>query len=123
MKNSDKVELIEKALEALLCALEENQPRATALGAPSGLVRMSDWIDPDADQSRLQAIIDNPIRAACEEQIRQLGQELFEINGTTGLMSDVLERVAAMNPDSAHRITKLDRAWNGIGKGGNIWLA
>jgi len=123
MKNSDKVDLIEKALDALLCALEQHPPRVTVQSAPSGLVRMSDWIDSDADQSRLQAIIEDPIRAACEEQIRQLGQELFKIDGSTRLMSDVLERIAA-SPDSAnHRMTKLDRAWNGIGKGGNIWLA
>jgi hypothetical protein len=67
-------------------------------------------------RERQQRIIEDPLACALELAIREIGEVLF-LQGGTGIMRDVLERVAGRHPKSyGHRATIIDHKWDEIGE-------
>ena len=119
MTEREHLALIEMALDATLSAMAESVPRQDSTGSePVGIIRAS-----ELEAADLQAIIRDPVRRGCFLLLRYLGQELFDVVGSTNAMRDVMDRVAAMDKQrEAKRVTILDRAWDGTGKSPDIWL-
>ena len=122
---SPETEARERALDALLRACiaadhaeEPRSPEIVAVTAESLAVaaRMT-RLDLDvADLAR------RPVRAACRQAIRRIGEHLFVTLGGTARMSDLAERVAGMDPARyGYRAVIIDHAWDGIGTDTDRW--
>lgn len=122
---SAEIEELERALDALLRTMtaEDDKPadgpvRIVTVTAASLMAagRMS-RLDLDiADLKR------RPVRAACRQAVRRIGEHLFQVMGDTDAMSDLLERVCDMDPPRyGHRASIVDHAWDGIGAGSDRW--
>lgn len=116
-----EVEAIGRALDALLRTLIANDlnRRSRPTGSKSP-VRMDMSNYPSAAE-RFSA---DPIGEACREAVRNFGERLFDVLGSTDAMRDVLNRVAEMDPARAgRRASILDHGWDGIGSNADRWWA
>lgn len=122
---SAEIEELERALDALLRTMtaEDEKPvdgqigivmvTAASLQAAARMTRL------DMDVADLKR---RPLRAACRQAVRRIGEHLFQVTGCTDAMSDVLERVCDMDPPKyGHRASIVDHAWDGLGAGSDRW--
>jgi hypothetical protein len=76
------------------------------------------------DRLRLECIIEHPIFSATRAQLKKLGQELYDLVGSTDAMRNACDEIADM--DKRHfglRGTILDKAWDGVEKDKDRWWA
>lgn len=125
----NEIEDIERTLSVLVSAMvtEDRKPvEATAPVALRAEPVTAESLERAARMTRLDLdvsdLLRGPVRAACRQAVRRLGERVYLIVGKAGHMSDVLERVADMVPAQySHRATIIDSAWNGIGSGDDRW--
>ena len=124
---SIETEAVERALDVLLRAMiDEDGKRVpnvdcTVVFLASNLQHMK---LPTRTEMDVKAIVDEPVRAACKQAVRKLGEHLFKALGNTEAMSDLLERVADMDPPRySYRAGIMDKAWDGIGNERDRWWA
>jgi len=78
----------------------------------------------DPNRLYLEGIIENPIKRALRKQLKELGQHLFTVLGTTDGMVKLAEEIADLDPSHwGYRINIIDKAWDGVGKDGDRWWA
>ena len=120
-----EIDDLERALDALLRTMtaEDDKPAdgpveivvvtAASLMAAGRMSRL------DLDISDLKR---RPLRAACRQAVRRIGEHLFKVTGSTDAMSDILERVCDMDPPRyGHRASIVDHAWDGLGTDSDRW--
>lgn len=116
-----EAEQIEHALDALLTAAiaaDRSSPIRPERGMVSAGSLIKDTIERLTTWTKAQCaaedLLSRPVAAACRTAIRTLGERLFEIGGNH-LMSEVCDRVSALDPaNESRRIGIMDRRWNGI---------
>ena len=75
-------------------------------------------------EARISALLSDPVGAAYRQAIRDLGEYLFAMDGSTTLMRYASELLLDMVPaEFATRANLLDQAWNGVGQGRDRWVA
>ena len=68
----------------------------------------------------LDEIIASPIGMACRGEIAALGSLLFDTVGTSDHITDVVHRIAEMDPGhEARRVAILDDVWKQVGSEGD----
>lgn len=78
----------------------------------------------DASRGYLEAVIENPIHKAVRGQLKRLGEQLFNLTGSTDAMLEVCYEVASRDPrHEGYRLDILDKAWDGIGSKNDLWIA
>lgn len=74
--------------------------------------RLTTWTRAQRDADEL---LSRPVATACRTAIRTLGERLFEIGGNQ-LMSEVCDRVSALDPaNESRRLGIMDHRWSGLG--------
>ena len=118
---------MEDALRVLLEALREHSShytppeayKAGIVAIPVHLLIEGEW------RSRKQSRVDNlyareafsvfdPVQFAFRNALKDLGQRIFELTGSTAGMSAVFENVCG---ESVWKAEVLDKVWNSIGEG------
>ena len=113
---------IEKAMDALLRAITENEARLSADGHARAIyiVTASEIDERDVISEDLDGIIADPVGVACRSELAALGSLLFETVGITEPAADVLDRVAGMDAASINqRRAILDEVWAHVGPEGD----
>ncbi|MGF3026701.1 hypothetical protein ACQVP2_28265 [Methylobacterium aquaticum] len=118
---------IERALDLALAALldhrarQERQHQGLDLHpAPFRLGKTGEM--PRRAESALVALLRDPVEHALGTALSDLGRHLFSLTGTVEGMRQVCDRVAGLDPARAScRVSILDAAWNGIGRGDERW--
>jgi hypothetical protein len=88
------------------------------------LIPIGDLMGADDRRLYLEGVIDDPIRKALRKQLKDLGQRLFDALGTTEGMVEIAEEIADLKPGPwGYRIDIIDKAWDGVGAGGDRWWA
>jgi hypothetical protein len=130
MKNMTKAEhlaLLKDAIDATLKARTDHDERRYAEHNGQRtfkLLRAFDLKDKDWERERLEGIVKDPVFRALRRQLEDLGQKLYRLTGSTEAMLDVCNEVAARDPrHEDDRLNIIDKAWDGIGNGKDIWLA
>ena len=116
---SDK---IERAMDALLCAIIENEARLAGKGRlpAEDIATVAEIVEGDVISQDLDSIIDDPIGVACRSEIAALGSLLFETVGTAEKVDDVVSRVAGMDTaQESRRREILEEAWEHVGPEGD----
>ena len=105
---------IEQAVDALLRAIiatEELQP--SSIGRSLIAINIEEGAVTAAD---LDEIIASPIGMACRGEIAALGSLLFDTVGTQDHITDVVHRIAGMDPGhDSRRVAILDDVWKQVG--------
>jgi hypothetical protein len=117
--NSEEIGKIESALSELLDQMVaiDMRPR---VGPPEPLrvVSASEFEFrpvPTRRDCQINSVLNQPVRAACRNAIRLLGERLFELtNDTDGQMLKVAER-ASDGPQFGRRMSIMNSAWDGVG--------
>ena len=113
---------IEKAMDALLCAILKNEARLAGRGRlpADDVASAAEIVEGDVIDRDLDGIIDDPVGVACRSEIAALGSLLFETIGSTEKTEAVVSRVAAMDTSQATRRREiLEEAWAHVGPEGN----
>lgn len=113
---------IERAMDALLRAIIENELRLSTAGQVRAIytVTAAEIDEGDVIEKDLDGIIADPVGVACRSEIAALGSLLFETLGTAEPAADVLARVAGMDLTNINqRRAILDEAWTHIGPEGD----
>ncbi len=123
LKQTDeqKLQAIEDALDAVLTAIHEHDAQRPkgALKAITLAEIMQRNVDGDVEE-----LTKDPVGAALRHAVWRLGKKLHGIFGRTSGMSDVLERVASRDPANyGTRVYLMDKRWEGIGHGNDVWLS
>ena len=126
---SDRVALIDDALDAVLVALLAHRARRAA-DAPPAPIRATPlrWHGdvreiPTREDSEITALVADPVGAALRQAVRRLGKDLHG-HGGTATMRSAIGRVADRDPAKAgQRASIMDHAWDGIGEGTDHWWA
>jgi hypothetical protein len=118
---------IVQALHTLLTAAVPHANRQAQLSARTAASRLR-LLDKAASvteaEARISALVADPVGTAYEEAMRELGEYLFAMDGTTTLMRYASELLLDMVPaDFAARANLIDQAWNGVGQGTDRWVA
>jgi hypothetical protein len=123
--DAPKIEIknIEKALCTLLSQIMRIDRAASkrAEGKPifSKLVLVSaaEIVPITRRQSQIQRVVENPVRGACINAIRFLGERIFELTGDTHVMAEVCDHVASHSGGrhSQYRANIIVKTWDGIG--------
>jgi hypothetical protein len=108
---------IKSALNALLAEMVkiDREPRKQ-----SGLFPVMDMADIDAwaklgaNFREADAIVKSPVRTACRNAIRVLGERLYELLDDTAAMRAIAEDISS-GRQYGKRISIIDSAWSGIG--------
>jgi hypothetical protein len=80
--------------------------------------------DTDWTRLELEAIVKDPVRTALRRQLKDLGKRLYRALGNTKAMVSICEDVAARDPKRrSYRADIVDKAWDGIGEGSDIWAS
>jgi hypothetical protein len=116
-------EKIESALDALLKAMVEIDLRPRDDSKPPSKIRFVP-VDlrgpvPTRREMQINQVLREPVRAACRNAIRLLGERIFELRGDDG-MREMNDKVLRL--DEQHfqrRASILNSAWDGIGH----WVA
>lgn len=117
--NSDEVERVEAALDALLTEmLRQDDLRKGDGDGKLVTIRASDMVLLTRRQGQINAVLRHPVRAACKIAIRMLGERLNELGLSISQMQDVANRVSA-GKRFPKRINIIDKAWDGVGH----WVA
>lgn len=75
-------------------------------------------------EARISALLSDPVGAAYRQAVRDLGEYLFAMDGSTTLMRYASELLLDMIPaEMATRANLLDQAWAGVGQGQDRWIA
>lgn len=122
-KTKKEIAQIERALDTLLCAIEEHtrEREAGAALSPKRLKVIS-WTQlAQADLSPIHDVLHDPVGEILRWGLEVLGWRLFDLGGTA-LMGKVLDRVVEMGGQWAVRTAILDRRWDGIGNESELWL-
>ena len=109
---------IEKAIDALLRAIVENEARLSAAGQARAIyiVTAAEVDEGDVIAEDLDGIVADPVGVACRSEVASLGSLLFETIGTTAAPADVLQRVAEMDLSNINqRRAILDEVWAHVG--------
>jgi hypothetical protein len=115
---TSELDKIRRALDALLAAMVaiDMTPRK---GPPEPL-RLVSFAElaagpiPSRRDCQIAAVLREPVRAACRNAIRLLGERLLELLGNTGEMAEIAESLSD-GPQYGRRASILDHAWDGIG--------
>jgi hypothetical protein len=112
---------IERAMDALLRAIFENEARRPVPGSVLADVPTAAEIDEgDVISEDMDAIIADPFGVACRSELAALGSLLFETIGTHEHAGDVLNRIAEMQPDNVPlRHAIIEEAWEHVGPEGD----
>jgi hypothetical protein len=128
LSKTDHLEMLKRAIAANLAARTEHdkrqeeasqgeQPELTVISAAHLLGADDNWL-------YLDVVIRDPVRRALREQLKELGQRLFNLLGTTAGMDKIAEEIADFVPEHwSYRINIIDKAWDGVGKGNDRWWA
>lgn len=118
---------VERALDLTLAALldhrtrQERQQQDQDL-SPAGFVLLALRKPPTRAESALQALLRDPVEHALGTALADLGRHLFDLTGTVEGMREACDRVADLDPARAScRVSILDAAWDGIGRGDERW--
>ncbi len=127
---SSDLDGLERALDALLATIieEDRKAREAPIGALIAEVVTAESLERVGRMTRLDLDVADlargPVRAACRQAVRRIGEHLFKVLGTTSAMSGLAERVAAWEPKQyGMRVSIIDHAWDGIGNGVDRWCA
>ena len=122
-----EIDGVERALDALLRAMIAEDDKRTAVDFKVTVFTAADLRNvkfPTRAEMDVKAIVDEPVRAACKQAVRKLGEWLFKLLGSTDAMSDLCERVADMDPPRwGYRVDIIDKTWDGIGNERDRWCA
>jgi hypothetical protein len=115
---SEEIDKIESALRVLLDQVVEIDMR-TRVGPPEPplVISPSEWHGrpvPTRRDCQISSVLNNPVRGACRNAIRLLGERLFELTNDTKAMRIIDESVSD-GPHSGKRMSILNSAWDGIG--------
>lgn len=120
MTDDEHLALLKDAIDANLTARIEYDRQQR----PPSEIRFVRFDDDDWARLRLEAIIDHPVETALRRQLKDLGKELYRALGSTQAMVPVCQEVAARDPKKEnYRSTIVDKAWDGIGHEGDIWVS
>jgi hypothetical protein len=130
MSKADHVDMLKRAIAANLEARMDHDRRQRRQrdrrAEPSRLefINAADLARADADWLYLEEVIRDPVRKALRKQLRDLGQQLFDVLGTTAGMRDIACAIANLDRKHwHHRINILDKGWDGVGAGTCRWVA
>ena len=118
---------VERALDLTLAALmahraqQERQHEGQDL-SPVRFVLLALRKPPTPAESAIQALLRDPVEHALGTALSDLGRHLFDITGAVDGMRQVCDRVAELDPAQAsYRVSILEAAWDGIGRGDERW--
>lgn len=123
INKADHLALLRRAIAANLDALEAHRHRRAESQPPTHIYPTM-WAAEPLEKLHLDSIIKDPARRALKEQLKKLGQQLFDIVGSTDAMRDVADEVANLNPRKwGARAAILDKGWDGVGSDKDRWVA
>jgi hypothetical protein len=128
LSDQDHLALLKRAIAANLDAREEHDRRqeraAQGKSGLLGIVTAAQLEITPIDQLYLKEVIDNPVRRALKSQLKDLGWRLYRLLRTQKAMLKVADEIANMKPQHwDDRINIIDKNWDGIGKGSDVWWA
>jgi len=119
---------LEDALDALLIAILNERRKRERDAAPMGSIPIMDAGADDGPiptrmESAMLDIVENPVEGALTFALRQIGEHLFKVLGSTDAMLDLSERVCDRHPETAnYRSSIIDHKWDGIGNAKDMWV-
>jgi hypothetical protein len=120
MTDNEHIALLKDAIDANLTARVEYDKRQR----PPSKIEFVKFDDDDWARLRLEAIIRNPVEIALRRQLKELGKELYRAVGSTKTMVAICQDVAARDPKKeGYRSNIIDKAWDGVGREGDIWVS
>jgi hypothetical protein len=130
LSKADHLEMLKSAVAANLAARTEHDKRREKARESQGepfdisLISVGDLLGADDDWLYLDAVIADPVYKALRKQLKDLGQRLFNLLGTTAGMDTIAEEIADLVPEHwSYRVNIIDKAWDGVGQGNDRWVA
>lgn len=124
---SVSIDPVVQALHALLLAAVPHAEQQTQQSSRTAAIRLrllGRTSSVSEDEARISALLSDPVGAAFRQALRDLGEYLFAMDGSTTLMRYASELLLDMIPaEFAARANLLDQAWNGVGQGRDRWVA
>ena len=122
-----EIEAVERALDTLLRTMIDLDGKRTPADFKVEVFTAADTRTmkfPTRTERDVKALVDEPVRAACKQAVRKLGEHLFKVLGSTDAMGTLCERVADMDPPRwGYRVDIMDKTWDGIGNETDRWCA
>jgi hypothetical protein len=123
MTDTEYLQLLQDAMHANLTARVEYDKWQSTTQPPIKLEFMK-LDDDDWTRLELEDIIKDPVRKALRWQLKRLGKQLYRALGSTRAMVPICQDVAARDPKRENlRSTIIDKTWDGIGNGSDIWVS
>ena len=101
----------------------ERRMRRQSAAVSGDAVSAADILAIDRDWLRLDGLIHDPLRQALRKQLKELGQQLYELVKSIAVMQDIAYDVAGRGRAGSHRLAIIDKNWDGIGSGNDRWWA
>lgn len=124
---SVSIDPVVQALHALLLAAVPHAEQQAVQSSRTAAIRLrllGRTSSVSEGEARISALLSDPVGAAYRQGIRELGEYLFAMDGSTTLMRYASELLLDMVPaEFAVRANLLDQAWNGVGQGRDRWVA
>jgi hypothetical protein len=73
----------------------------------------------------LYDVIDEPLVCGLRLQLTELGRRLFRATGSTTAMANIADEIIQEFPKNTHGffIDVIDKNWDGVGQGSDMWVA
>jgi hypothetical protein len=109
---------LERALDEVVTALGDH--RTKSAGRPT----LSFWDGDDEAVIQARLIAKDPVEYALKSMMTSICQLLFDALGSTGSVYEVAERVCDRDPKNwSRRMSPIDSAFDGIGRGDDMWAS
>ncbi len=121
-----EIEGIERALDALLTAMVEDDAKRAPAPLTASSIRFTDLDGPIPTRAdmELRQLLRQPVYSACRIGVRRLGAQAFSVTGSTDGMREIAERVAdRVSGQFGRRLAMMDSAWDGVGSDADRWWA
>lgn len=126
MTPEEHIDLLKQAIAANLKARRDHQRQLVRSSRGPAILKsinLAQWAATPPEQLYLEDVIEDPVRKALKRQLKDLGERLYRLLGSTAAMVPVAEEVAGMAPHYGTSIDILDKNWDGIGAGKDRWVA
>ncbi len=122
----ENLELIEQALDLTLNALQQERassPRRAVFPPGVNYWTEDELIETSDQVMFLIDVLNGPVQFPLSRQLNSIGALLFAEVKSTERMKETAEWVAALDVENYEfRMDALDRAFEGLGEGDDIWL-
>lgn len=110
----DKIKVALDALLSQMVAIDRKPRKGPATFKFISVADLDAEPIPTERQSQIEEVLESPVRAACRNAVRLLGERLFELTGDTDRMLEIAESLSK-GRHGGLRASILDHAWDEIG--------